>query len=377
MRLTAGQLNRATLARQLLLEREELTVVDGVRRIVAVQAQEPASPYVALWNRLADFEPGELDTAFSDRSVVKATLLRITLHAVHTDDYTAFHQAMADNLRSCRVNDRRYRSTGLTADVADALVPRLVEFATEPRTKDDIEAMFAERLGGEVETRLWWALRTFAPLIHAQSGGPWSFGAQRAFVAAPTEPPRLATDEALQRLIWRYLEGFGPASLHDFALFTMQYKPVVRAAFDALADSLETFDGPDGATQYDVPDAPMPDADTPAPPRLMAMWDSTLLAYVDRSRVMPDDYRKLVIRRNGDVLPTLFVDGYACGVWRPVDGGIEATAFHRLSDDAWDGLATEAKSLAAMLRDRDPTVYRRYNRWWTDLPSAQVEVLPG
>jgi hypothetical protein len=109
----------------------------------------------------------------------------------------------------------------------------------------------------------------------------------------------------------------------------------------------------------------------------MAMWDSTLLAYADRSRLVPPEYRPLVLRRNGDVLPTLLVDGYVCGVWRPIDGGIEARAFHALPDDAWEGLATEAKDLLALLADREPAAYGRYGHWWSSLPGAEVRVLPG
>jgi Winged helix DNA-binding domain len=94
--------------------------------------------------------------------------------------------------------------------------------------------------------------------------------------------------------------------------------------------------------------------------------------------VVPPDYRPLVIKRNGDILPTLLVDGYVAGVWRPVDGGIEATAFHRLDDEAWEGLTAEAGALVALLADRDPTVYSRYAHWWTKgFPSAEVRLLPG
>jgi hypothetical protein len=107
------------------------------------------------------------------------------------------------------------------------------------------------------------------------------------------------------------------------------------------------------------------------------MWDSVLLAYADRSRVIPPDYRRLFIHQNGDVLPTLLVDGYVAGVWRPAEGGIEATAFHRLSKEAWRGLEEEASALIAFLADRDPTVYRRYAHWWAKLPSAEVRLLPG
>lgn len=107
------------------------------------------------------------------------------------------------------------------------------------------------------------------------------------------------------------------------------------------------------------------------------MWDSSLLAYADRGRVIPPDYRRLVTRQNGDVLPTLLVDGCVARVWRPVEGGIEATAFHPLSDVAWTGLAAEAEALVAFLADREPMVYRRHAHWWKTLAGAEVRLLPG
>jgi hypothetical protein len=377
MRLTPRQLNRATLARQMLLRRERVPVVDAVRRAVAVQAQEPASPYVALWNRVAGFDPADLDTAFGDHAIVKASLMRIALHAVHAGDYPAFHEGMLTTLRASRLHDRRFAETGLSIDDADALVPHVVEFASEPRTRPDFEEMLADRLGGPPEPGLWWALRTYAPLVHAPVGGAWSFGPRAVFLAAPTEPDRPGRDEAVQRLIRRYLEGFGPATAQDFAQFAMLRRPTIEPALEAMAEGLVRLEGPGGVVVFDVPGAPVPDEDTPAPPRLMAMWDSTLLAYADRSRVIPEGYRRLVIRRNGDVLPTLLVDGYVAGVWRPTGDGIEATAFHPLSDDTWDGLAVEAHGLLALLADRDPGAYGRYGRWWSELPAVQVRVLPG
>jgi hypothetical protein len=376
MRLTARRLNRATLGRQLLLRREPLDVVDAVRRVVALQAQEAASPYLALWNRLATFDPADLDAAFADHAVVKATLLRVTLHAVHAQDYPAFHNAMLPSLRASRLGDRRFTTTGLSVADADALVPHLLEFAARPRSKAEIEDLLEARLGDR-KPRVWWALRTFAPLLHAPTGGPWSFGAPSSFVAARTKLGPEPLDESVQWLVLRYLEAFGPASVPDFAQFTMLRRPLALQALRALADKVEELEGPDGATLFDVPGALLPAGDTPAPPRLLPMWDSILLAYSDRSRVIPPDYRRLVTRQNGDVLPTLLVDGYVAGVWRPVEGGIEATAFHRLSDEAWSGLGAEAGALVAFLADREPTVYRRYAHWWTTLPSAEVRLLPG
>jgi Winged helix DNA-binding domain len=374
--LTARQLNRATLGRQLLLRRERLGVADAVRRIVAVQAQEPASPYLALWNRLVDFDPVDLDAAFADGAVVKASLIRLTLHVVHADHYPAFHNAMLSSLRASRLNDRRFTTSGLSTADADALLSHLRKFAARPRTKAEIEDLIEAQLGDR-NPWAWWALKTFAPLHHAPTGGPWSFRTSSAFVAAPTTKGRESAEESVQQLVLRYLEAFGPASVADFAQFTMLRRPVTLRALQALGDKVEEVDGPDGVTLFDVPGGLLPAEDTVAPPRLLPMWDSVLLAYADRSRVMPPDYRRLVIRQNGDVLPTLLVGGYVAGVWRPVEGGIEATAFHRLSDEAWGGLEAEARALVAFLADREPTVYRRYIHWWKVLPGAEVRSLPG
>jgi hypothetical protein len=173
----------------------------------------------------------------------------------------------------------------------------------------------------------------------------------------------------------RFLEGFGPASAQDIAQFSTIYRPPIQEALRSMDGELERCEGPDGSSLYDVPGGVLPPEDTPAPPRLMAMWDSALLAYADRDRLIPADYRKVVIRRNGDVLPTLLVDGCVAGVWRPFDGGIEATAFHRLDDDAWAGLDAEARALLPLLAERDPTVYGRYGRWWASLPAVEVRVL--
>lgn len=166
-------------------------------------------------------------------------------------------------------------------------------------------------------------------------------------------------------------------SVADIAQFSMTQRGRVREALAALEGRVERLEGPDGVVLYDVPGAVRPDEDVPAPPRLMAMWDSILLAYADRGRVIPPEYRKAVIRVNGDVLPTLLVDGYVAGVWRPVDGGIEASVFRPLPARAWEELAGEAAALGAFLAGRDPLVYRRYDHWWAKgLPVVESKVFP-
>jgi hypothetical protein len=329
-----------------------------------------------LGNRVAGFDPADLDAAFTERKIVKATLMRITLHAVHADDHPCFHEAMQPTLRGSRLGDRRFTGSGLTAADADALVGDLLAFADRPRSTGELRAWIEQRLGVPPQG-VWWALKSFAPLVHAPTGPPWSFGLRPAYVASGL-PPTLGADadQALQTLVLRYLAGYGPASALDVAQFALVTRKRARAALDAVADRLERLTGPGGSELFDLPGAPRPAEDTPAPARLLPMWDNVLLAYADRSRVVPPEYRGFVTRRNGDVLPALLVDGYVAGVWRPVGGGIEATAFHRLPDEAWAELAAEAEALTALLAGRDPAVYRRYDHWWSDMPGAQVRMLP-
>jgi hypothetical protein len=374
--LTARQLNRATLDRQLLLHRAPLSATDAVRCVVAIQAQEPASPYLALWNRIDAFDPADLDSAFTSGQVVKAGLLRFTLHAVHADDYPAIHEAMVDRLRGSRPDDTPLASTGLTTTEAHALRSDLLAFLGRPRMKAEIEAFLQERLGDRGPDA-WRALSTSVPLLHAPTGGTWSFALRPSFVAAPQEPGPVGGEAAVRHLVRRYLEGFGPASIPDIAQFSLLQRTVVRRAVESMAADLVELEGPDGTALYDVLGGSLPAEETTAPPRLLPMWDSVLLAYSDRTRVVPEDYRRLITRQNGDTLPTLLVDGQVAGVWRPAEGGIEATAFHALSAEAWEGLATEARSLTALLAQRDPTVYRRYGHWWAKLPVFETRLLPG
>lgn len=377
--ISARGLNRAALGRQLLLCRETLDITEAVRQIVALQAQEPASPYLALWNRLAGFDPVELDTAFTSGALVKSNAVRMTLHANHIDDYPTFREATEPTIQAARLRDRRFLASGLSLEGANELVPELLEQARDPRSAEELRAWLDDRLGAGAHPGAWWALRQYAPLLRAPTGETWSFGSQMAFVAPPFRPVLgdQTAAESLQTLVLRYLAGFGPATVADVAQFAMIQRSRIRLALRALDGDVVRLTGPAGEELFDIPGRPLPDPDTPAPPRLLGMWDNLLLAYAVRDRVIPPQYRKHVIRVNGDSLPTLLVDGFVAGVWRAIDGGIEATAFHPLPQDVWDELAAEARSLSRLLAGRDPLIYRRYQHWWDKLPAGETRLLTG
>lgn len=373
-RLTERVRNRTTLQRQLLLQREAIPVVDAVRRIVALQAQDPVGPYLALWARIADFDPREVDEAYASGDLVRAHLMRVTIHTVAAADHRAFQAAVMRTLRAARLWDERFTRAGLSIDETDALIPDLAAFLAEPRATEDVEAWLDERIGVRERPGVWWAVRHFGPFVHAPTESPWAFGSKRVMVAV-----RDATGEgmdeatALPILVRRWLAGFGPATPTDLRGALLVRADGIRAAIESLGDELVRFEG----GYLDLADAPpLPDEDVPAPPRLLPMWDSMLLAHADRSRFFPPELRPHVIRRNGDVLPSVLVDGFVAGVWRPAEeAGLEVTALAPIDDEAWAAIDTEARSLDALLAARERSIYRRQQTWWSAMPGVEVRIV--
>jgi hypothetical protein len=369
--LTARQLNRATLARQLLLERVELDATTAVQRLAALQAQEAASPYLALWTRISGFEPGDLDAAFAERRVVKATAMRVTLHAMTSSDLTGYWPAIAGSIRAAR---DRTQAWPPDAASLDDIAAQVTAAAAQPRTGVELRAL-ADRLAALPDALPngrdpWRGVRLSVPFVIVPDGGPWSFGRRPVFQAADVAlgTPMLSPEAGADLLVRRYLSAFGPASVADLAAWTRVERGRLKPAFERLAPELRRFRNEAGALLFDVTDGPLPAADTPAPPRLLPMWDSVLLAYADRSRIVPEAYRRRVVMSNGDYLPCFLVDGLVAGLWRSVDRngkrGIELEPFHPLGADDLHALEAEAGALATFVAEREPGVYRRYTEAW-------------
>jgi hypothetical protein len=335
--LTLRELNRATLERQLLLTRRRLPPARAVGRLAGMQAQWPAAPYVGLWSRLAGFRRESLERAVLDRSVVKATLMRSTLHLVARADYPLFAVALTG---------MRTWADEVIGD-AEPLVPHVRALAANgPLTMQDALA-YLEREHGHVDVharRVWHAVRTRAHVHHAPETALWS-SQPRAVYVALEEPDGIDVAAARVELLRRYLAAFGPATRADLA----DWSGLRVGDFDWDTLPLRRLRSEDGRELLDLPRAPLPAGDTPAPVRFLPKWDSVLLAFKDRARVLPDEYRKAVIRKNGDVAQTFLVDGVVRGTWRVEKERVVVEPFEPLPRAARAAVEDEAHGLAAFI----------------------------
>jgi winged helix DNA-binding protein len=348
--LTAGELNRATLARQLLLSRTRLPVARTIERVGGLQAQKVTAPYLGLLARVDGFTAGALTRALERRRVVKATLMRGTLHLVSAADYLACAAAVQPTLE---IMWRRYApEAGLRG--YEQIVRKSLEFAAHPRTGPELRDFVAGLTGAEptAAENVWWRVRTNAPLLRVPPDGVWGGGPRVWLTTAATwlgRAPDADATAATARLVERYLGSFGPARIADIAQWSGLPTTAIRAGLERLEPRLRRFRDDDGRELLDLRRAPIPAADTPAPARLLAMWDSTLLAYDDRTRVLPDEYRKVVIDKRGDVAQTILVDGRVVGIWRIEGRTVRLEPFAPLPRRAARDVEDEAARVEAFL----------------------------
>ena len=314
MWLSARALNRALLARQLLLERDAtLSPADALERLVGLQAQAPLPPYLALWSRLAGFDPAVLGGRLEDRSAVRLTLMRATVHLATGRDALFLRPLLQPVIEARYLGTWRRRLGPVDTAALSAAVHELL--AERPLTARELAAALIERgIGDDVEA-VANATRTFAPLVQLPPRGVWGKGGQARYATLEswTGQP-LDGAASLDGLVLRYLAAFGPASVMDL----QNWSGLTRAgeAFERLRPELMTFTDDAGRELFDLPDAPRPDPDVPAPVRFLGEFDNVLLGHADRRRIIPDDFPwGPAAPRASRALNHLLVDGTLRAVW--------------------------------------------------------------
>jgi Winged helix DNA-binding domain len=338
--LTLRELNRATLARQLLLERKRLSATAVIERLVGMQAQWPPAPYVGIWTRTTSFRRKTLERELASAAVVKATVMRQTLHLVTRRDYALLRAALSETNFPDQTSQ------------AKRLAPSVRALAAEgPVTTAEVLAHLEQEYGltGIDARRAWHGARVRAHVLHHHETALWHARPGGRFVALDEPEPHVPV-EARAEILRRYFAAFGPASRRDIVVWTMMHVPEIQRALDRL-EPLRRFRDEHGRELLDVPRAPLPDAKTAAPVRFLPKWDNVLLAFADRTRVLPEQYRKKVIRMNGDVARTFLVDGFVAGTWRFENGRVVPEPFAALSRSVRREVEDEAGRLEAFLAD--------------------------
>jgi hypothetical protein len=355
--LTRRALNRATLERQLLLRRSTLSARDAVEHLVGLQAQVPHDPYVALWSRLDAFRPEELSDLLLERKVVRVAVMRATIHLVSADDCLLLRSLMQPVLDAELGRHREFAPLLAEVDLDLVLGVARLLFAERPRTGLELRAALAGRFPGHDAAALAYACRCKLALVQVPPRGLWGRTSQVTTTTAeawlgrePAERP------SLDNVVLRYLAAFGPATTADVT--TWCRLTGLREVVERLRPRLRMFRDEAGRELFDLPDAPRPDPDTPAPTRFLPEYDNVLLSHADRSRFVPDIARERAGRQPGRVQGSVLHDGTLAAVWRIDRHGDRATLVvspvERLTKRATASIEAEGRRLLRLVaKDAD------------------------
>ncbi|UIX29900.1 winged helix DNA-binding domain-containing protein [Streptomyces sp. GQFP] len=341
-------LNRATLARQLLLTRSLMSAKDALTHLLGLQAQNVKPPYYALAARLDGFDPEELSRLMAEHEAVRIVTMRSTIHT-HTADDCLTLRPLVQPARDRELTYFRKGLVGVDLDRLTVLARDLVE--TEPRTMKQLrEALLVEWPDADPQS-LSVAARCRLPLVQVTPRGLWGRSGQVALTTAEhwlgrraePDPDQASTTDAT---VLRYLAAFGPASVKDMQTWAGLTR--LRDAFERLRPQLLTFRDEHGTELFDLPDAPRPDPDTPAPPRFLPEFDNLLLSHADRTRLVPTDLKGRTWTGN-QAHCVLLVDGLVAGLWRLADGTLTVEPFGKLTKGVQAAVVEEGEWMLGTL----------------------------
>ena len=346
--LDRSTLNRATLARQLLLERSDRSPAGAVDHLVGLQAQAPLAPYLALWSRLVDFRPQSLAELVADGRAVRVTVMRGTIHLVTAADAGGLRALLQSML------ERRFTSSPFARNLAGVdlaeVQARARQLLTDgPMTRPQLSQGLQRWWPDRDPASLAYAVTFQVPLVHVPPRGVW--GRTGPIAYAPYEAKSTVD---VDTVVLRYLGAFGPASVQDIQTWCGLTR--LGEVVDRLRARLDTFRDENGVELFDLPDAPRPDPDTPAPPRFLPEYDNILLSHADRRRVNPDGHPVPLLPGNGAAAGTVLVDGFFRALWkldRP-RGALTVTPLGKLTRAERSALTREARALLAFLGHHGP-----------------------
>jgi len=341
-------LGRATLERQLLLKRSEMSALGAVEHLVGMQAQSPFAPYVGLWSRLESFDPDDLARAILDGHATRAPLMRATIHLVTARDCQALHPLTQPVLARAFSGQAFARALG-DLDLVELVSAGRTLLSKEPHTRAELGEALAERWPDHDQGSLALAVTYLLPVVQVPPRGVWgsSTGEARwattdSWLGGPDAPPDLSRDDVVSR----YLGAFGPATIADVR--TWSGFTGVRDIVERLRPWLRTFADEQGRELFDLPDAPRPDPESPAPPRFLPEFDNLLLSHDDRSRVIAEEDRRRVFGKGA-----LLVDGHVRGSWMVTRSSQAASLviepFVPLADGDIDSVQAEGEALLGLV----------------------------
>ena len=355
MRLSRRALNRATLARQLLLERSDSDPLAALEQLVGLQAQTPQSWYVGLWTRLADFDPEAIGTALTKRRLVRLPLMRSTIHLVTAADALALRPLTQTPIERSTLGAFGRHLRGVDRAALVAVAGDLVD--ERPLIASELGRRLAEHFPGHDPEGLAQGARAWLPMVQGPPRGVWGRSGRPLQAALETWLGLPMHPMPVERLMNRYLAAFGPATVRDMQTWCGLTK--LAEVVETLRVDLVTFTDEEGRELFDVPDAPRPDPDIPAPVRFLYDYDNLLLSHADRSRVVAGaDYAAHGYTGDSNRQPSsLLVDGFVAGTWTVTRGKglarLAVKAFGRLTGAQRAAISTEGEALLGFLHPHD------------------------